>query len=105
MAKKKEQLTIHYQKNPLFRSVYADGAIGGLTPQGKFNLNFYATRSPIPKAIEYKVNEKGLISDNEAKVIESKYGLIREIEFSVYLDRHTAQDLYEFLKTQIEDGK
>lgn len=101
----KEKLMIHYQKNPLYRNVYADGAIGGVTPQGKLNLNFYATRNTIPKSVEYDISKDGAISDEKARIVNGKSGLVREIEFSIYLDKNTAKDLYSFLKLHLEDGQ
>lgn len=92
----KKIVEIHYQKNPLYRSIYSDGAIGGLTPLNFINLNFYATRQPIPRSTQQSIYEDGLI---DAEVSDdSKKGIIREIEFGVYMSRQTAEDLYSFLK-------
>lgn len=44
------KLRFFMKKNPLYRTVYADGLIGGVTPLDSVNLSFYATRNPIPKS-------------------------------------------------------
>ncbi len=99
MAEEKPStIEIHYQKNPMYRSVYADGAIGGITPTNKINLGFYATRKSIPKSITFELNQNGAISKPIAVSSESKEGIVREIEFNVYMDKSTAHELYLFLK-------
>lgn len=95
---KKPIVKIHYDKNPQFRTVYVDGAIGGITPTNAVNLNFYSTRHPIPKSVDYELNEDGTLNKDGRPSSDSKSGIIREIEFGIYLNHESANDLYEFLK-------
>ncbi len=89
---------IHYEKNPQYRTVYVDGAIGGITPTNAINLNFYSTRHPIPKNVEFELREDGTLNKDGQPSLDSKTGIIREIEFGIYLNHDSATDLYEFLK-------
>jgi hypothetical protein len=106
MDGKKKVIEIHNHKNPLYRSVYADGVIGSITPSNKVSLNFYASRKIIPKAITYNLNDDGTLGSPIDVSEDSKKGIIREIEFNVYMDRKAATNLYLFLQKILEkDGK
>lgn len=91
------KIKIYYEKNPQYRTIYVDGLIGGPTATGCLNLNFFSTRNSIPKSVEHELNIDGSIS-NEGKISDdSKEGIIREIEFGVYLNEKTAQEVYDLL--------
>lgn len=93
---------IHYEKNPMYRTIFTDGAIGGVTPVGQINLSFYATRQAIPKSITHELAKDGVVM-NEIKISDdSKSGIIREIEVGVYMNMKSAKDLYEFFKKIFE---
>ena len=47
-------LKFEYEKSEQFRTVFADGAIGGVTPRGYVHVAFYSERSPIPKVVVHK---------------------------------------------------
>ena len=103
---KKANIEIFYEKTPLYRTIYSDGLIGGLTPTGSINLSFYATRNPIPKSITHEIAPNGIVDPKGVKSEDSKSGIIREVEVGIYMNRKTAKDIYEFLKKIIEsDGK
>ena len=95
-------IQIHYEKNPMYRTVFSDGAIGGKTPTDTVFIGFYCTRNTIPKSMIYNLTEGGALGD--AKVSDdSKSGFIRELEIGVYMTKQSAKDLYEYLK-DITDG-
>lgn len=94
-------LRFFYEKNPLYRVVYTDGLIGGLTPTGAINLNFYATRSTIPKSVLHTI-EEGKLSPKGIPSEDSKKGVMREIEIGIYMNKKTAREIYEFLKKFVE---
>ena len=95
---KNKTVLIHYQKNPMYRSVHADGAVGGLTPADKVQLSFFATRKIIPKSVEYTLNENGKIDKLVNISPDSKIGVMREVEVCVYMDRKVAENLYKYLE-------
>lgn len=96
------EINIYYEKNPSYRTIYSDGLIGGITPRGDVNLNFYSTRNVIPKSIKHNILSDGTI-DKDGKVSEdSKNGIIREIEFGVYMTKDTAESIYTVLKNLLE---
>lgn len=100
------QIEVFYEKNPLYRTIYTDGLIGGLTPANAVSLSFYATRNPIPKSTLHEVESNKTVNPIGTPSKDSKFGIIREIEVGVYMNKETAKDIYEFLKKIFEaDGK
>jgi hypothetical protein len=98
-----KNVEIHYQKNPGYRQIHVDGAIGGITTKGKVSINFYAERIVIPKSEEYQVTQEGKLGARTKVSDDSKNGLIREIEFGTYLDIETAKALKDWLEIKIEE--
>lgn len=101
----KTNIEIFYEKNPLYRSVYSDGLIGGLTPTGSISLSFYATRNPIPKSITHQIAQNGIVNPKGDISEDSKLGIIREVEVGIYMNKKTAKDIYDFLKKIIESDE
>lgn len=99
--KDKKALNIYYQKNSQYRTIHCDGALGGRTPLNEFNINFYSTRNVIPQVVEYELKDNGGLGEIKSSV--GKNGVVREIEFGVYMSESTAKDIYEFLKKQFEN--
>ncbi|RFM36034.1 hypothetical protein [Chitinophaga silvisoli] len=99
---KPPQVQIHYEKNPLYRTIYSDGLVGSRTPTNAFCLSFYATRNTIPKSTSHVIQEDNMLSPHGVPSKDSKVGIMREIEISVYINRQTAVDIYEFLKKMLE---
>ena len=95
---KKANINIYYEKNPLYRTIYSDGIIGGLTPKNMINLNFYSTRNTIPKSVNHSLNSFGMLDKVGTRSEDSKIGIIREIETGVYINVETAGEIFEFLK-------
>lgn len=70
-------------------------------------MSLYSERFPIPRVIGYK-GEK--VNDDVVKIdetstpvfIESRQGLIRNLEVGAYLDLQTAERIYTWLGTQLE---
>lgn len=98
-SKEKPSINIYYEKTPSYRTIHSDGVIGGITPDNKsVNLNFYSTRNTIPKYRSHSINIDGSINKEGISSDDSKTGMIREIEFGVYMNKETANSIYEFLK-------
>ncbi|MBS1601161.1 MAG: hypothetical protein JST42_00740 [Bacteroidetes bacterium] len=100
----KPKLTVFYEKNPMYRTVYADGLIGGFTSANAVSLSFYATRNSIPKSVTYEIEPNNTLNPVGAVSQDSKVGVIREIEVGVYMNRDTAREIYEFFKKMFEEN-
>lgn len=92
---KKKKVTVFNKISSGFRELHVDGAYGGVTPRGLFNMNFFAERMAIPKATDFEIENNQLrkIADSE----DSKNGIIREFEMGVYMTIHTARDIHKWL--------
>ncbi len=84
---KKILFDVHFLKNSDFRTSFASGVFGGLTPQGLINCNFYIDRAPLPNRITYQVTppHAQLNRENEFER-EGKKGIIREVPFGIIID-------------------
>jgi hypothetical protein len=99
--RKPEQIEIFYEKNPLYRTIHADGVIGGPTPNNFIYLGLYASRRVIPKSMLHEVNSDSTLNPIGTPK-DTKSGIFREIEVGVYMSKDTAKDMYEFLKKIFE---
>ncbi len=100
---KRKAVRVHYHKNPLYRTIYSDGIIGGTTPANQINISFYATRNTIPKSVDFELTDEGGLGKKIAVSGDSKVGVIKEIELGVYMSRQAAKGLYEFLKKALNE--
>lgn len=103
----------HYIKGPHYREFPCHGAIGSLTPQGKLWIALYSERYPLPRVVEYQVpmpaegqtqiqiHERGMTPSH----VDSREGVIRHVEASVYLDIEAAERLRDWLDLHIAQSK
>jgi hypothetical protein len=107
------KLQFHYIKGPNYRELFCDGAIGGVTPSGRhICISFFAERAPIPRVVEFEVSAVGMgqpVQLDEASTppsrIESREGIVRHIESSVYVDVDVAKRLVEWLNARISESE
>lgn len=107
------KLSFNYIKGPGYREIPCDGAIGGLAPQGKLWMAFYAERYPLPRIVAYDVpaptEGQPKVTLNESastpSYIESREGIIRHVEFCAYLDIDGAERLRDWLTQKISEGR
>jgi hypothetical protein len=101
---------INYIKSSDFREIACDGAIGGPTPRGKLWLAFYTERLPLPRIVRHELkqaSESGELTIDPNKpgaVIEGRVGVVRNVEFGLYLSIPTARELYDWLGSQIQEA-
>jgi hypothetical protein len=108
-------IDINYQKSEQYREVYCDGAVGSQTPPGSLWVGFYTERLPLPRIVRHEMiaspdsAELRIDPDKPGVVLEGKVGIVRNVEFGLYLSVPTARKLHEWLGSQIElmkgDGK
>jgi hypothetical protein len=97
------KLRFHFIKSNYFRVVDLDGIFGGIGPRGDINMNFFAERGPIPKAITHSIDmDTGLLGDELIEERDAKDGLIREVEFSASIDMSTAKSLISWLQEKVD---
>lgn len=104
-------LDFNYLKSRDFREASCDGVVGGPTPAGKLWMAFFTERLPLPKRVRHSIqstgaaNEFTLVPDAEPTLIDSLSGVVRNVEFGLYLDLSTAEQLHEWLGRKIETLK
>jgi hypothetical protein len=99
-------IDVNYLKPHYFRESACDGILGGPTPQGKLWIGFYTERLPLPRIIRHKIveTEKGqfrIDGHDQGLPIESRSGIIRNMEFGAFLSVETAKQLHTWLGDQI----
>lgn len=94
------EVVISYFKSNFFRVVHADGAWGGLSPQGDIHVSFYNERAAIPDTSKLVFSQKtGQLVKPEEFEASSKF--VREIEVDVVVDLGTAVKLRTWLDEKI----
>lgn len=102
------RLAFNYIKSPDYREISAHGAVGGPTPRGEIWLSLFGERYPIPQIVEYTVPGKpgDVVSIDESTAqptnVESRQGVIRHVEVTVYMNVDMAKRLHGWLARQIE---
>jgi hypothetical protein len=101
-------IDINYLKSGDYREVSCDGAVGGPTPSEKIWIGFYTERLPVARVVRHKLlpiegTEEFILDPNSEPVtIDSRAGVIRNLEFGLYLTQDTAKHLHEWLGKQIK---
>jgi hypothetical protein len=94
------KIKFHFIKANYFRAVHADGAFGGITPQGHVQMAVYSERRPIPLEITntFDGNQVG------PEILEervSKEGIVRELEVDLIMTVEVARSMQHWLEEQI----
>lgn len=97
------KIVIHYVKSPSFRTVHVDGAIGGSSPGGtQLTLSLYNERHSLPDATVHSVGEGGAVNNqNPTQQLNTRPGILREIDFNAVMSLEVAQALHEWLGRNI----
>jgi len=94
-------ISFHWRKSNYFRVIHADGAFGGLTPDGNVFFTLYSDHPPIPDETIQSVMADGTLGQEvlEKRVITQ--GVERELEVSVVMPLSTAKALRDWLDERI----
>jgi hypothetical protein len=104
-------IAINYIKSNEFRESACDGALGGPTPNGKLWVAFYTERFPLPRITRQKLrpaDEPGAFMIDEkspAEPVESREGIVRNVEFGLYMSLESAEQLHTWLGKQLQELK
>jgi hypothetical protein len=93
---------VHYVKKGDYRTVYADGAIGGLTPKGNLFFDLYSERGATPDRVVHKLDPEGT-SLGPAVEADGKKGLVRHAECGVIMDINAVLQLHRWLEEKIRE--
>jgi len=91
----------HYLKSPHYRTVHADGAVGGVSPRAEIDVTFYSERLAIPNYLEMSVGEDGLLGEEVKGTRTGKTGIIREVEATVIFDLAAAKTFLTWFEKHV----
>lgn len=94
-----------YEKAAQFRTVHADGAIGGITPRGYIQVAFYVERAPIPQVVVHEIREDGTLAGEILSERVVRKDVFRQLEVDVIMDQQAAEALLEWLTKKVDDLK
>ena len=99
------EIAFDYLKASDFKVVWADGGIGGVTPNGLVHLSFYAERHAIPRRQIFSIIpiEGTAMSTLGNEVVEkqlSRRSIVREMACDVMMSPETAENLARWLLEQ-----
>ena len=97
------RVAFDYIKSQNFRVVRADGAIGGVTPNGRIHFALYSERPAIPKRRVHELAEDGRIGKMIPEETVSRDSIVREMEVDVFLRINVARTLHEWLGDKIQE--
>jgi hypothetical protein len=101
-----DQLEFDYIKSNFFRVVYVDGVFGGISPRGMMAFAFYNERAPIPRKTAVTmvdgIPQFGPGPTSAERVIDTRTGIVREVETEVVMSIESAEALHRWLGEKIE---
>src|SRR5690349_9267361 len=95
------RVAFDYVKGKDFRTVRADGAIGGITPSGYIHFALYSERAAIPRRVVHSIEGGQLGSPIEAESV-TRGAFVREMDVDVFLNADVARNLHTWLGEQLE---
>jgi hypothetical protein len=99
-------VAFEYIKSTDFRTVWADGAIGGVTPAGFIHFAVYSERPPIPRRQEFQVTDEGAVGQKLGPEIPerriSRDAFVREMPIDIMVSAGVAESLAQWLMQQVE---
>ena len=96
------RVTFDYLKGSLFRSIRADGAIGGITPEGQIHFALYSERSAIPRQVVQPIEADGSLGPVIPELTVSRGSIVREMDVDVFVSPEVAERLRDWLSQQLE---
>lgn len=98
-------IVFEYIKSELFRVIHADGAIGGITPQGNIHFALFSERAAIPRVLMHEANPDGSLGKALPDRSVVRPGLIREMDVDVVMSLATAEPFAAWLEERIAELK
>jgi hypothetical protein len=95
------RVSFDFIKSPFFRAVRADGAIGGVTPNGQIHIAFYSERHPIPRRVTHAVDSAGKLGEEVGR--ESREAIVREMDFDLFLTPSVAKSVHKWLGDRLAE--
>lgn len=102
-----DEVAIDYIKGDDFRVVWADGAIGGITPNGLIHLALYAERLAIPRRQVFRLVKEGESRGSLGEEVRPKQisrgSVVREMACDVFLTPQGAENLAKWILLKVDE--
>ena len=98
----KPTVTFNYLKSPQFRTVFATGMIGAITPDGHIHFSLFSERPAIPRQIVHRLTEQGTLGEEISELRVSREGFVREMEVDVLMTVETAKSFIAWLQEKVD---
>lgn len=96
-----DEVAFDYIKSNDFKAVWADGAIGSITPHGIIHFALYAERLALPRRQVFKIEDgedgSGVLGREVLEKQISRRSIVREMTCDVFLSPETAEGLARWL--------
>jgi hypothetical protein len=95
------EVTFHYEFDPAYRIVGANGVWGGLTPRGDIRLDFFVESLTVPDSVVNLITPDGKLGPELARTPERR--ITRRLQVGILLSREQADDIADFLKARVAE--
>jgi hypothetical protein len=95
-----KEIEFDFVKSNFFRVIRADGAFGGVSPQGAIHMAVYSERQPIPTKTVHKFEGMQLGPEIRSKR-QGRKAIVREVEADIVLELGQAIILRDWLGAKI----
>ena len=100
-----DRVKFHYLKSSAFRTVHADGIVGGIAPTGFLNATFFSERFAIPTSSTHLVNPNGTLGEEVNEERTSREGVTRELEVNLVMSPQVVSKLHQWLGERLAEFK
>ncbi len=103
------EVAFDYVKSHDFRVIWADGAVGGITPQGMIHFALYAERLAIPRRQVFSLSAADAAEGRLGPEVKEKQitrgSVVREMACDVFLTPTAAENLANWLLDRAAEHK
>ena len=101
------EVAFDYIKAQDFKTFWADGVIGGLTPRGHIHFALYIERPALPRRQVFEIlnisDESGTIGKEVMEKRISRGSIVREMACDVFLGVDEAENLARWLMDRVQE--
>ncbi|MEY4241366.1 MAG: hypothetical protein RJA14_1062 [Pseudomonadota bacterium] len=100
-ADAEERVVFDYIKSPSFRSLHADGLIGGITPTGHLHFALFCERTALPQRHVHKLTSVGALGEQVEEETVSRGGVVREMEVDAFVTLDAAKRMRDWFTARV----
>lgn len=95
------KITIQTQKARGFRTMAAEGALGGITPSQMYQINFYIEAPNIPSQVTHELTEDGKLGAPVTQTLDGGE-ILRELQCAIVMTIPQAESLARWILKTIK---